>query len=172
MTVSELSSNEYNPYYKSYIDKVGDLNLIEGLKSSLKKTEHFFDSIPDDKLEYTYADGKWTIKEIIQHLIDTEIVFSYRALRFARNDKTELPGFDENAYAQTSFANNKKLNELIEHYAAVRKSTIALFSNFDTETLSRIGNASGSNMSVRALGFVIIGHETHHCNIIRERYLK
>lgn len=171
MSLSDLSDIEYHPYYKNYIEQVAYKDLIEGLEDSFAITLSFFKTIPNDKLAYQYAEGKWTIKEIIQHIIDAEIVFSYRALRFARNDKTSLPGFDENAYVPSSLANNVSLGQLLNHYSSVRQSTIALFKSFDKEMLVRIGQASGSDMSVRALGFVIIGHETHHCKIIRERYL-
>lgn len=171
MTVSELSDNEYHPYYKNYIDQVEDVNIIEGLEGSFRRTLSFLKEIPSDKLTYQYAEGKWTIKEIVQHLIDSEIIFSYRALRFARNDQVSLPGFDENTYVPASLANNRSLDQLLNHYASVRQSTIALFSSFDKDMLLRVGQASESNMSVRALGFVIIGHETHHCKIIKERYL-
>lgn len=171
MSPSDLSDHEYHPYYKNYITQVVYNDLIEGLKDSFAKTLSFFKSIPNDKLGYQYAEGKWTVKEIIQHLVDAEIVFSYRALRFARNDKTSLPGFDENAYVPSSLANNVSLDQLLNHYSFVRQSTIALFKSFDKEMLMRIGQASGSDMSVRALGFVIIGHETHHCKVIKERYL-
>ena len=166
-----LSKNEFHSYYKNYIDLVEDSDIVNGLISSFKRTEAFFQTIPSEKLEFQYAPGKWTIKEIIQHLIDAEIVFAYRALRFAREDKTALPGFDENHYAKTSHANNYSIDKLIKHYGAVRQATIHLFESFSPETLLKTGNASGSEMSIRALGYVIIGHETHHSKVIRERYL-
>lgn len=171
MTVLDLNTNEYHPYYKNYIDLAIGNELIGGLQASLDKTVTFLESIPDNKLEYRYADGKWTIKEIIQHLMDAEVVFAYRALRFARNDKTELPGFDENFYAEMSSANKKTKADLLSSYRALRLFTINLFKSFDSQTLQNIGTASNSKMSVRALGFVIIGHETHHCKVIKERYL-
>ncbi|WP_104733692.1 DinB family protein [Hanstruepera ponticola] len=171
MIVLDLNTNEYHPYYKNYIDLAIGNELIGGLQASLNKTVTFLESIPDNKLEYRYADGKWTIKEIIQHLIDAEVVFAYRALRFARNDKTELPGFDENFYAEMSSANKKTKADLLSSYRALRLFTINLFNSFDSQTLQNIGTASNSKMSVRALGFVIIGHETHHCKVIKERYL-
>lgn len=171
MTVSDLNANEYHPYYKNYIDLAIDCELVDGLQTSLDKAITFFETVPDYKLEYRYDDGKWTIKEIIQHLMDAEVVFAYRALRFARNDKTELPGFDENFYAEMSSANKRTKADLLSNYKALRLFTISLFNSFEAQTLLNIGTASNSKMSVRALGFVIIGHETHHCKVIKDRYL-
>lgn len=171
MKVADLNSNEYHIYYKNYIDLASGDVLMDGLNNSMITTESFLKSIPENSLEYSYAQGKWTIKEIIQHIIDAESVFIYRALRFARGDKTELPGFDENFYAETSLANNRSKEQLINNYLASRKATIAMFDGFDYNMLLKIGTASNSKMSVRALGFAIIGHEIHHCNVIKERYL-
>jgi hypothetical protein len=123
-----------------------------------------------DKYDYRYAEGKWTIKDIIQHLIDTERVFSYRALRFARKDSTELPGYDENLYADTANGSERKLQEMLTELALVRQSTIMLFKSFSAESLLYTGIASNNVASVRALGFIIIGHQNHHMKIFKERY--
>ena len=171
MNASEVSSKEYLPYYANYIKEAGLVDLIDGLENGFERTLLFFKSIPDDKLEYQYATHKWTIKEIIQHLIDTERIMAYRALRFAREDKTPLPSFEENSYAKTSFANTRSKENLIEEYTALKNSTVFMFKSFSKEMLKKIGVASNGEMSVRALGFVIIGHESHHCRVIRERYL-
>ena len=171
MKASQLLPTEYLPFYGTYIDKAVTLDLIPGLENSFKNTLNFFKSIPENKLEFSYADGKWTVKEIIQHLIDAERVFAYRALRFARQDKTPLPGFDENEYAVASDANNRTIEDLIEEYISLRQATIAMFKSFSDDVLMQIGIASQGETSVRAVGFIIIGHETHHCAIIRERYL-
>ncbi|APY00353.1 putative damage-inducible protein DinB [Lacinutrix venerupis] len=173
MKVKDLNKNEYLPYFQPYIDRIGDLILLDGLEDGLDKTIQFFKSIPAEKLEYSYAEGKWSIKEIINHLIDSERVFAYRALRFARKDKTPVAGFEENDYAIESFANNRTIEDLLEEYILVRKSTIALYKTFgsDSEILKRTGIASGGEVSVRALGFLVSGHEKHHCEVIKERYL-
>jgi len=171
MTTSNLSPEEYNPYYGTYIAKAANLNLKEGLKSNYSITEAFLNAIPKDKLEYRYAEGKWTVKDIIQHIIDTERIFAYRALRVARNDKTALPGFEENDYALTGNANARTLESLLAEYKAVRQATIALFNSFSDDMVKHIGTASNSPISARAIGFIIIGHEIHHCNVIKERYL-
>jgi uncharacterized damage-inducible protein DinB len=124
-----------------------------------------------DKFDYRYAEGKWTIKEIIQHIIDTERIFSYRALRISRNDKTPLPGFEENDYVDNTDANKRGLQELLTELSAVRHATLLLFKSFSEEQLARIGIASENEISVRAIGFIIIGHQKHHQKVFEERYL-
>lgn len=171
MKSSQLTTNEYGPYYKGYIDLAGNDLLIAGLTKSMYRHLNLFSSISEDKMNYAYAEGKWTIKELIVHLIDCERVFAYRALRCARNDKTDLPGFDQDDYVTTSEANNRSKASLIEEYESVRKSTIAMFRSFTDEMLAQVGTANGNPMSPRALGFIIIGHEKHHAKIIRDRYL-
>ena len=171
MKTTDLNSSEYNSYYGTYIELVGDVTLIDGLKKGLSETISFLTTIPVNKLEYRYAEGKWTIKEIVRHIIDTERIFAYRALRFARNDETSLPGFDQDEYIIPAKANSQNLDSLLEEYKANRLATLAMFVNFTDAMLKGIGEASNSPMSARATGFITIGHEKHHCNIIRERYL-
>ena len=171
MKASQLLDSEYAPFYANYINRAKNQTLIIGLKSSLDSALSFFETIPEEKLEFSYDVGKWTVKDIIQHLIDAERVFAYRALRFSRQDKMSLPGFDENNYTQVAKANVRSREVLLEEYVAVRKSTILLFKGFSEDTLKLIGMASNSNMSVRAIGFVIIGHEKHHIDVIKSRYL-
>nr|WP_321235395.1 DinB family protein [uncultured Psychroserpens sp.] len=171
MTKEDLSKSEYNPYYETYIEKAGALALYEGLKTNGDLTIAFLESIPEDKLEYRYEAGKWTVKEIIQHLIDTERVFMYRALCIARQDKTLFPGYDQDAYAASCEANQRSMYSLMNEYKAVRLASIILFESFTKEMLTQIGIASNSNLSPRAVAFIIIGHENHHCDVIKERYL-
>lgn len=171
MNVSHLSETEYNSYYKRYIDQASQLPLLQGLAEGLLETHHFFDSIPKNKQEYQYAEGKWTPKEILLHLIDTERVFAYRALQFARAENVVLQGFDQDEFAANSYANTRSMANLLEEYIAVRTSTVALFTSFASETLLRKGVASDSILSVRAAGFIICGHEMHHIQVLTERYL-
>lgn len=171
MTANQLSETEYLPFYRSYINKLGDLELFSGLESGLADAISLFESIPENRLEYRYAEGKWTIKDVIQHLIDAERIFAYRMLRIARQDQTSLPGFNENEYAQESLANDRNGDELIEEYKILRRATLILVKSFNDATLKSIGNVNNGKMSVRAIGFIIIGHEKHHCQIIHERYL-
>ena len=168
---SDLDSNEYASYYEHYINQSGDNELLKAIQESSILLNQLFDGISEDKMNYKYAEDKWSVKEMLLHIIDTERVFAYRALRFARQDKTNLPGFEHNDYVEVSNAINRSKASLLEEYNAQRASTIQLFSNFTDKMLLSIGVASGNQMSVRALGFVIAGHETHHCNILRERYL-
>ncbi|MER3317400.1 MAG: DinB family protein [Allomuricauda sp.] len=171
MLVSELPSSEYNPFYQTYIMALGNVDLIEELKTGKSNFLSLFEKFSEDKLDFAYEKGKWTLAEAIVHTIDTERIFQYRALCIARNDKTPFPGFDQDAYVPFSNASNRTKKDLIEEYRAVRDSTISLFNSFDDESIKRIGTASGSKMSVRALGFIISGHQAHHIRIIEERYL-
>jgi uncharacterized damage-inducible protein DinB len=171
MKSSQLPVTEYAPSYAAYIKLLEDVNLIEELEISLHEFIKFVQNIPMDKFDYRYAEGKWTIKEIIQHLIDTERIFSYRAMRISRNDKTPLPGFEEDDYVINTNANGRNLQELLTEMALVRQSTIALFKSFSEEQLKRMGVASNNPVSVRAIGFSTIGHQKHHQKIFQERYL-
>lgn len=167
----KLNINEYNSYYESYIEKSNQRPIVEGLNDNLEKVVLFFKSIPQSKQDYSYAEGKWTIKDILLHIIDTERIFSYRALRISRNDKTPLPGFEHNDYVLNASASSRSLESLLEEYTAVRKATIALYSSFNSQVLLELGEASGFPISVRAIGYIISGHENHHCEIIKQRYL-
>jgi uncharacterized damage-inducible protein DinB len=174
MNSTQLLPDEYALHYKTYLDAiVGEVNLLDELEISLHKTIQFVQDIPMDKFDYRYADGKWTIKEILQHLIDAERIFAYRALRFSRSDKTPLPGFEENSYAEVvnPTANKRHLKDLLTEFTAVRHATITLFKSFTEEDLLKKGVASENVMSVRAVGFVIIGHQNHHMRVFKERYL-
>ncbi len=171
MTKDDLSNNEFNPYYQTYIQKAGSLTINEGLKENGDTTIAFLESIPEDKLEYRYEEGKWTVKEIIQHLIDTERIFTYRALCIARKDKTLFPGYDQDEYVVTCEANNRSMYSLMNEYKAVRLASIILFESMSDEMLRQIGTASNSSLSPRAVAFITIGHENHHCEVIKERYL-
>ena len=171
MKSNQLPINEYADFYKSYIQALEDVELIEELEICLHEFIKFVQNIPMDKFDYRYEVGKWTIKEIIQHLIDSERVFSYRALRISRNDKTPLPGFNENEYVDNSNGNDRNLQGLLTELAVVRQATLSLFNSFSQEQLIKIGIASNNEVSVRAIGFIIIGHQKHHQKIFAERYL-
>jgi uncharacterized damage-inducible protein DinB len=145
--------------------------LVEELEISVHRLVKFVREIPMDKFDYRYAEGKWTIKDILLHLIDSERIFAYRALRFARNDKTELPGFDENSYVDEANANQRSIQDLLTELLVVRQASLTLFKSFSEEQLLCKGIASNNPMSVRALGFIIIGHQNHHQKVFEERYL-
>ncbi|WP_306014071.1 MULTISPECIES: DinB family protein [unclassified Allomuricauda] len=171
MLLSELPTSEYNPFYHTYVMALGDIDLLDELRNGKQVLLSLLEEIPEEKLTYAYAEGKWTLAEALVHMLDTERIFQYRALCIARNDKSEFPGFDQDAYVPVSNANNRSKKDLIDEYVAVRDSSITLFASLDEEALKRVGVASGSKMSVRALGFITSGHQAHHVRILRERYL-
>ena len=172
MKNSELVQGDYHPFYEPYIKALGDVDLMEQLRKQKENFPQFIGSIPEDKWHYSYGEGKWTIAEVLVHILDAERVFQYRALRFARNDQTNLPGFDQDAYVPNSGADKMTKEEVIEEYRVVRASTIALFSRFDQDILKKRGRANNAEMSVGALGFIICGHQRHHRNVIRSKYLE
>lgn len=171
MNTSQLLENEYSGNFGNYIKEAGDGKLIEELEISLHDFIRFVQDIPMDKFDYRYAEGKWTIKDIIQHIMDAERIFVYRALRFSRNDKTSLPGFEEDDYALNTDSNRRSIQELLTEFSALRHSTLLFYKSLSEEQLKRIGTASNNQISVRALGFVIIGHQKHHQKVFKERYL-
>ena len=171
MKVKDLNPEEYHPYFKPYIEKVGNKSLLKSLKKGRRKTVKFFKSIPEDKLDFRYSEGKWTVKDILLHLIDAERAFYYRALQFARSKDANLEGFDENEFVANAGANSRSIKSLLKEYKTVRKSTIQMYKTFSVETLKRVGKADNTSLSVRAAGFLACGHEIHHKQIIKERYL-
>lgn len=171
MNSNQLPKNEYSRFNATYIESLDNVNLIEELEICLHDFIRFVQDIPMDKFDYRYAEGKWTIKDIIQHIIDAERIFSYRALRISRNDQTPLPGFEENDYVEHTNANARSIQELLTEMATVRQSTLLLFKSFTDEQLQVMGTASNHPISVRAIGFLVIGHQKHHQRIFKERYL-
>lgn len=155
----------------NYISKISGDDLFKIFDDAYGQMTSLIVSLPDEKLNYRYAEGKWSIKEIIGHLIDTERVMSYRALRFARFDSTPLMGFEENDWAKVSNASARSSNDLTDEFNLVRASTIMLFKSFDEKMISSSGEANKKQMSVRAIGYMIAGHELHHLSVIKERYL-
>lgn len=158
-------------WYHGYIKMVQEDNLSAAFSNKDNNLIAFLDSIPESKLDYRYAEGKWTIKEVLQHIIDAERVFAYRALRFARKDQTPLPGFDENLFAENSKASTRKWNDLMEEFKCVRRSSEMFFNSLDEDQLEANGISSNTPIYVRALGYIIIGHPLHHQKILKERYL-
>jgi uncharacterized damage-inducible protein DinB len=163
--------NEYNPYFEGYINQVPEGNIISLMESQLDDTIRFLKEIPLEKHDYRYAENKWTVKEVLGHIIDCERIFSYRALRIARNDKTPLPGFEQDDYIKHANFSQLKFEDLIEQFFGLRKSTLLMFESFEEEYFTRIGVSNNHEISSRALAYIIVGHVTHHINIIKERYL-
>ncbi|MDZ4757090.1 MAG: DinB family protein [Bacteroidota bacterium] len=163
--------HEYPEWYAAEIAEVSYDELIQGFKESFCKTFDFLLDLDVEILTYRYEPGKWTIKEMWQHIIDTERILCYRALRYARGDQNVLHPFDENEFAAASNAQDRNWRKMLQEYTVVRNGSIMLFESFDDEMLERMGTAGKSKASVRALGFLILGHEIHHINTINEKYL-
>ncbi|MGY8943404.1 MAG: DinB family protein [Flavobacteriales bacterium] len=168
-----VPKTEYAPYFERYmqLSVLKDKTIIESLESAQDEFDSVLRNLPDKKHSFSYATGKWTLKELIQHVIDTERVFCYRALSFARNDQTPLPGFDQDIFVDNDTANERDYYDLLDEMKVLRKSSTQLFKSFSKEALLRIGVASNNKMSVRALGYLFSGHQIHHINIVKERYL-
>ena len=170
-TIPRPSTNEYAPGHAEYIAAVPEGDVLAMLKKQNGETMRLLGKIGEKKSRHRYAPGKWTIREVVGHLIDSERVFAYRAMTFARGDKSPLPGFDEVAWGNASNADTRTLKSLLEEFALVRASTIAMIKGFNQEQLTRTGTASGHPVSVRGAIYVITGHERHHVRILKERYL-
>jgi uncharacterized damage-inducible protein DinB len=158
-------------FYKNYVKQIDETDLLQALRISGHRCLELIHAIPEGKEDHRYAEGKWSIREMLCHMIDAERIFTYRALRFARNDKTPLAGFEENNYAPEANAAGRSIQKIAAEMAHLRSATIDLFEGFSPEMLTRKGSANKNELSVVALGFIIAGHETHHCNILKERYL-
>lgn len=163
--------NEFQKYIQRYLDLLPSENWIEELKNSAHQTLKIYNEISEKESNFAYAEGKWSVKTLLEHLIDAERIFLYRALRFSRNDKTELAGWDEEEFAKNYFLEEKSLKNLIEEFDYLRQSTIIFFENLHPSVLQNKGIANKNEISVETLGKLISGHNFHHLNIIRERYL-
>jgi hypothetical protein len=159
-------------FYTRYVDNVKDLDMLDALSSASINVLKIVRAIPESKGEFRYEPGKWTIKEVLTHMMDVERIMAYRALRFARNDKTDLPGFEENDYAPEANAHARTIAQLADQMARLRTTTIDLFASFTGEMLKRDGTANKNKLSVINLGYIIPGHELHHLRVLEERYLK
>ena len=163
-------TGDNNPYYDRYISLIGDDDIIEVLEEQRKTSEKFLKTFTEKRGNYSYVDGKWTVKEVLGHVIDTERVMAYRALAFARGEKQSLPGFEQDDYVAESNFNNRSLADMIHEFKTLRESNITLFKSFDEEILIRRGIASEAEVTVPALIYILAGHEKHHMNILKERY--
>lgn len=162
---------DFQKYIQRYLDNVPSENWLEELSKSGEKTIAIYSGLTEEQSHFAYDEGKWTLKEMLLHLSDTERIFQYRILAFARGEKSDLPGFDENNYADNSFANERSLESLLEEYKLVRKSSQVLLETLHQNVLNNIGKANGNELSVETIGKLIVGHNIHHLNIIEERYL-
>lgn len=171
MRLSDLNSSEYLPYYQTYLNHLSEEELILQLNDLKSEFVKFLEKLTPEDLNRSYAEGKWTVAQVLQHILDTERIFQYRALSIARKDKTALPGYDQDAYVADSNAHNRKLSGFKNEFISVRNSGIALFESFDEEMLKEIGNANGAPLSPRAAGFIMAGHQKHHLILFKTHYL-
>lgn len=168
---AKLAPNEYPPYAKIYLEHLESNDILGILQERILLAQQFYQSISEEQANFSYAPGKWSIKEVLQHVIDAERVFVYRALSFARGEKKPLPGFDQDTFVQNSFANQRSLASIIAEFESVRLSSLSLFKNLNPETLQNEGNANGFSVTPRAIAALTAAHEIHHTKIISERYL-
>ncbi|MDT0644090.1 DinB family protein [Zunongwangia sp. F363] len=173
MKVTTLHSDEYLEFYQGYINNIPKEQSLGILFQENKKEllQVLNEEISAEKLKFRYAEGKWSIAEVLQHLIDVERIFQYRALCIARGDQTSLPGFDHDEYAKNSFASARSLNDFKKEFETVRNSTIKLYRSFPEAVLEQRGTMNGAPASVRAIGFIVVGHAMHHKKILMEKYL-
>jgi hypothetical protein len=171
MFLKKPQLDEYAAYYQRYVDKIPACDISDYLSKQVDAFTGFLAALPDTKHEYRYAEDKWTIKQVFQHVIDTERIFAYRLLCIARNDKAAFPGFDENTYAEQAKVDGRLLIDMLEEFNVVRKATVYLINSFKEEEMLRIGEASNYAISARALAYIIAGHVEHHTDILKERYL-
>ena len=167
-----ISQDEYGELYGGYINKIRGKNLLKLFDDGRNKLTGILETLDDKQSLFRYADGKWSVKEILGHLTDTERIMGYRALCIARNDMTDLPGYDHDTYVAASNFDERSLYDLLEDYAIVRKSTVSLFQSFRNEMLLRKGTVNENPFSVRAIGYVIAGHEMYHIEILKDKYLQ
>ena len=165
------SETEYAPDYQGYVDRVSETEILPVLRAQMDDLDALLGRVTADQETYRYAEGKWSIREIIGHLIDGERVFGYRAFCIARGEKQNLPGFDQNDYMLTSPYNSIELEDLLSELRLIRLGNLAMFRTFDEEAWNRLGTANENQVTVRALAFIMAGHVRHHMNVLRERYL-
>jgi len=162
--------SEYAPHYAGYVNRVSEGEVLDHLARQIEETRALLRDLPPSRAVHRYATGKWSVAEVVGHIADAERIFAYRALRIARGDATPLAPFDENAYTPAGSFDRRTLTDLVDELTAVRQATLALFRGMPGEAFERTGIASGRTVSVRALAFIIAGHELHHVAILRERY--
>lgn len=170
MQSARPDTTEYPPFYAGYVAAVPEADVVSALRDSGDEIISALAAIPESRGGYRYADGKWSIRIVLGHMIDAERIFSYRALRLARGDATPLPSFEENEYARTAGSDARTVADLVDELRAVRESTVRLFASFPAEAWTRRGVVSGREMSMRALAYITVGHARHHLTVLRDRY--
>jgi hypothetical protein len=169
--MSRPNESEYAPDYQGYVNQVNEADILPVLRAQMDDLDVLLERVAPDRETYAYAEGKWSIREIVGHLIDGERVFGYRAFCIARGEQQDLPGFDQDQYILTAPYNHIELEDLLSELRLIRLGNLAMFRTFDEAAWSRAGNANGNQITVRALVFIMAGHIRHHMNVLRERYL-
>jgi hypothetical protein len=165
------NESEYDPYYEGYISLVPEDKIIDPLVAQTGELRAIFADMPEERGAFAYADGKWTIKELLSHVIDGERIFAYRVLRISRGDTTPIEGFDQDIYIENSHANRRSFHELLGEFELLREANVALFKNLEVGDWTRTGTANNVEISVRSLAWIMVGHIRHHINILKSRYL-
>ena len=165
------AENDYSTYFGTYVSRVPEDDVLSAIEQQSSETQRLVASLDETRGAHRYAEGKWSVKQVLGHISDSERVFGYRALCIARGDKNSLPGFDENEYMVHANFDDWRLGDLAESYALVRRSNIVFFRNLPEDAWDRRGVANKNEITVRALAYVMLGHERHHLNVLRERYL-
>jgi uncharacterized damage-inducible protein DinB len=163
--------NEYDPYYETYISLVGNGDIVDTLERQAAEMEEIFSAIPEEKGPYAYAAGKWTIKELLGHMIDGERIFMYRVFRISRADKTPIEGFEQDGYIENAHANSRAFADLLAEFAALRRANVIAYRNFTDHDWLRTGTANELEITPRAMAYIMAGHIMHHLNILRTHYL-
>jgi uncharacterized damage-inducible protein DinB len=163
-------STEFAAYYEKYVSKIEGDDLFVALDKYTQSMNAFLSAMTEEKADYAYADGKWTVKQSLQHVVDTERIFAYRALRIARRDKVNLPGFEQDDFAQFAEVKNRTVKSLAEEMMAVRAANLTMFKSFSTADLAEVGSASNNPVSANAIGFILLGHWQHHEMLFKEKY--
>lgn len=169
--VKRPDAKDYSEYYHNYVQHVPEGDILDILDKQADLLGRFFAGVNEEKSLYRYEEGKWSIREVVGHLLDVERIFSYRAFRFSRGDQTELPGFDENSYVPKGNYDQHDITELVEEFYLLRKATVSMFRGFDKKMWELSGKANGAAMSVRAVAWILAGHLIHHMKVIQSRYL-
>jgi hypothetical protein len=171
VAIKRPEASEYNEYYGNYISLIDDTDLLGTLEDQIRLTRDLFAGFPEERGAYAYAEGKWTLKEVISHLLDGERIFGYRLLRIARGDATPLEGFEQDGYIENSHANERSFSDLLCEFGELRVANLRLMRSMDETDWQRMGTASGFPVSARALAYIMAGHVRHHLNIIEKHYL-
>lgn len=170
--MNKPSSEEYNPYFQKYIDLVSSGDYFENFENDIAEIENYFENVPLEKQTYSYAEGKWSIKQVLMHIIDTERSFAFRLLVIIRKDiMTLLQPYDDNLYASNANVENREMSSLLEEFKAVRKNTEFLLKNLDEKGTKTTGQLGAYKISARAIGYILLGHSKHHLSVLKERYL-